>query len=351
MQRLSKKLDVKLDPWAASSLLQKSIRRGQTTLAQFSGQTLFRQRGVAVWRRLIGIAVEDIGIGDVELTCEMATVGTNKELRQTLGGDEELIQHYCQKLAEAVKDRSTDYLYCASLKLPVAMDRRALLSSKRIDEQIDVALDSSKSLMDRTIASFAVAGISGTDTKLHSSEGLEIILQAFVGDIPEPLSDCIRAIAKLKLDPLVLTLPLLATAWDRNSDTQTFLSDHVPPSRAVAGIPLWAFDKHTRIGKQAVTLFAAENEDVRETLANYVPPSTATKVALIASFYLDGHIVTRRLNWVQSSALEALGIEADMVDAGCPVPGIEPVLQAVRRNADHLNAIRERVLSRQVRND
>ncbi len=56
-----------LDPWTASSLLQKAIRRGDTDLAQWAASTLHRQRGASIWRRLVLIAFEDVGIGDLAL--------------------------------------------------------------------------------------------------------------------------------------------------------------------------------------------------------------------------------------------------------------------------------------------
>jgi replication-associated recombination protein RarA len=51
------------DQWVISSLLQKSIRRSETDIAQRAALTLFKLKGGAIWRRLMVIAFEDIGIG------------------------------------------------------------------------------------------------------------------------------------------------------------------------------------------------------------------------------------------------------------------------------------------------
>src|SRR6266480_5330621 len=56
---------LKCDRWIASSLLQKSIRRGDSELAYraaFRVQELDRS---GIWRRLIIIAFEDVGAGDI----------------------------------------------------------------------------------------------------------------------------------------------------------------------------------------------------------------------------------------------------------------------------------------------
>jgi hypothetical protein len=55
------------DPWIVSSLLQKSIRRGETEIARCAALTLFKHRGSSVWRRLMVIAFEDVGIGSLDV--------------------------------------------------------------------------------------------------------------------------------------------------------------------------------------------------------------------------------------------------------------------------------------------
>lgn len=50
--------------WIAASLLQKAIRRGRTDLAVAAAATLAVNDPDRLWRRLGGIAFEDIGLGD-----------------------------------------------------------------------------------------------------------------------------------------------------------------------------------------------------------------------------------------------------------------------------------------------
>ena len=49
------------DQWVTTSLLQKSIRRGELEMAQRAAFTLFAQKGSAIWRRFMVIAFEDVG--------------------------------------------------------------------------------------------------------------------------------------------------------------------------------------------------------------------------------------------------------------------------------------------------
>jgi hypothetical protein len=52
------------------------------------------------------------------------------------------------------------------------------------------------------------------------------------------------------------------------------------------------------------------------------------------------------LIWDQSEALEAFGIERDLLHAGVPADGIQPLLEAMRANLEHLNELRAQILTR-----
>jgi len=74
------------DPWVISSLLQKSIRRGETEIAQRAALTLLNFRGSAIWRRFILIAFEDVGIGSIDAIATVVSASSDAALRKTWGG-------------------------------------------------------------------------------------------------------------------------------------------------------------------------------------------------------------------------------------------------------------------------
>ena len=53
-------------PWLLAALLQKSIRRGRTDLALAAANGLLAYRPERLWRRLAVIAVEDVGLGNLD---------------------------------------------------------------------------------------------------------------------------------------------------------------------------------------------------------------------------------------------------------------------------------------------
>jgi hypothetical protein len=75
-----------IDPWVASSLLQKAIRRGDVDLAERAAFTLSRYRGRGIWRRLVAIAFEDVGVGSVEALIQSTMACASADWRSLLGG-------------------------------------------------------------------------------------------------------------------------------------------------------------------------------------------------------------------------------------------------------------------------
>ena len=69
-----------IDPWVASSLLKKSIRRGDADLALRAALTLFRLRRSGIWRRFMVIAFEDVGAASVDALLTALRAGIDRTL-------------------------------------------------------------------------------------------------------------------------------------------------------------------------------------------------------------------------------------------------------------------------------
>jgi hypothetical protein len=146
-------------------------------------------------------------------------------------------------------------------------------------------------------------------------------------------------------EPITVMVPLIWLAADLSQEGR-MRDCPVPPLATAGDVPLYALDEHTRLGREAIWRFACENDRVRTCLERFVPASQRRRAANVAAFYADAAPVARRLVWEQSSRLEAFGIDRDLLHAGVAPEGIAPLLEAVRSNLDHLNALRAQVLSR-----
>jgi hypothetical protein len=337
--------NVKLDPWSASSLLQKAIRRSEVELARSAARTLYRQRGVAVFRRLCTIAVEDIGIADAGLLHEVTRIGTDKALRAVLGSDAELIDDLTSQLALATKDRSADYLYCAATKLETALADQRELSGQTFDRLIELAVDDGAPLPRRAVAALLACTDPGEIEGRLNADRVERLLDAISVKLL-PLTDAVLNLARSRGEPFCIMLPLIWSRWSYFGAEAAVAEDELPVSEFVRGVPLYIFDKHTAVGRHAIKRFSRENDKVASALQAWVPFQCRTHVAEIAAFYADAAPVARRLDWPTGSLLKHMGSTADMIGAGCAFEGHRPVFETVQENLPHLNRLRAHLICR-----
>ena len=342
---------IPLDPWLAASLLQKAIRRGDAERARHAALALHRHRGTGIWRRLTIIAFEDVGIGDLDLVRDVTMCAIDRSVRKPLGPDHEVIATLVQRLAAAPKDRSTDYLICAAKDHPGFDAVRQDIGKLSNDERIAVATDAGQPLVRRAAAMWYCSGVNGGGPHVLSRGDLPRLLHAFDGlGFPHPLSSIVETAARKTREPIAIMLPLLWCLLVESGGGRATQEMSLPPAPIHRGVPLYAYDKHTRLGKRAIGHFIRECGDLRRRLGEFVAEFRHRDVAAMAAFYTDAAPLARRLAWARSEELEALGLEADMRKVGCPREGVEPILDAVRNNLDQLHAIRQRLLSGGPRN-
>lgn len=335
---------LRLDPWVASSLLQKAIRRGEVALARHAARSLYQHRGKGIWRRLTSIAFEDVGIGAPELVAELASFATSSDLRAIVATDIDLINELVGRLAAAPKDRSADYLFCSAIKLPTSLQHRATLVGASPAELVSIAADPTVELIRRAVASLLACTVNGEGKTASVSSSLAQLVASFHDLWPSPLHQAAERAASLRCDAIVLMVPLL---WSVACQEEMIVEIPPLPATAHAGkMPLYAFDMHTQRGKQAIARFVEGNRSVQKVIAVHAPGAIARDVAAVAAFYADGAPVARRVLWSQSWPLEHMGIAADMTAVGCPEAGIAPILECVRSNIQDLDRVRRELTMR-----
>jgi hypothetical protein len=356
-QRLAREIDsnsalpskpITADPWVVSSLLQKSIRRGETEIARCAALTLFNHRGSSVWRRLMVIAFEDVGIGSLDVVTTTVAAAGDSAWRKNHGGDLKLAVYLAGLLAEAPKDRSTDYLSDAKDHPRLASFWRAMETTS-LELRLSHVRDQALGFPQRAVAALSALGIGSRGDILGGTGGLEALLTTFRElEVPEELVAATGIAAARTREKITAMVPLI---WLAARKSENRVRDCVVPYLVKADdVPLYALDKHTRLGREAIWRFARENDTVRACLARFVPKSRTRSAAYVAAFYVDAAPVARRLMWDQSEALETFGIERDLLHAGMPTEGIEPLLGVMRANLHHLNELRREVLSRSQAN-
>ncbi|MEC5414395.1 hypothetical protein [Aurantimonas sp. C2-4-R8] len=333
------------DAWIASSTVHKAIRRGDFETAERAILTLIRHRGTGVFRRLMVIAFEDIGIGAPDLLVTLTRLCTDARLRRQHGDTPTVARWMVRAMAAAPKERSSDYLICSAVHRPDWECHRETVGALSIRDRITVATDDDAPLALRATASWFASGVeAGTEKRIGGGDLIGLMTAYIDAGLPEATGLAIQAAARATREPIVLMLPPLLQELRRSRSEPTSRSVPVPPTLFVNGVPTYALDKHTRAGRQAIVTFARENQDVRSALERHVPEFRHRDAAYLAAFYTDAMPVTHRFEWDQVDELETLGRETDLLWAGIPATGMADILAAFQSNLDHLNEVRAGIL-------
>ena len=332
------------DRWLASSVLQKAIRRGDVLIAQRAVRTLYRHDPRSAWRRLVIIAYEDVGIGALGAVSATTRLGANSDARRELGGDEAAALATSEMLAKSPKDRSADLLFAAVLHDPALEIVRTKCQSLSIPGRLEWVADPTLSLPERALAAWHSSGVASWGDRPVGPGDLNALTRTYAElGVPERLLEAVVHATKKTREPFVLMLPLL---WLAAADGETEVVDSpLAQSELIKGVPLYALDRHTRLGGEAIGRFARENLEIAQFLTEHAPSSREGALRM-AVFYADSALTRPTLQWRQSAELTAAGTAADFHKVNVAAGVGAALVQLVRTHVADLNAIRAQVLSR-----
>jgi hypothetical protein len=333
------------DRWLALSALQKSIRRGDSRTAQRALRTLYQHDPSSTWRRLLFIACEDVGIGALGTEVMTARRSANAKARREMGRDEAAALATAQMLADAPKDRSADLLFAVALHDPALETMRSRCRSVSVTRPLELVADPTLSLPERALAVWHSSGVESRGEQRVGSGELDALTRTYAElGVPERLLEAVAMAIKKAREPFALLLPLL---WLAAAGSESELLDSpLPPSGLIIGVALYALDKRTRLGRQAIGRFAQENAEIAQFLTERGRGSGNDGALRMAVFYADGALTRPTLRWRHSAELTAAGVAADFhgvrVAAGVGAELVELVAAYI---AD-LDAIRSQLLFR-----
>ena len=336
---------LRADRWILASGMQKAIRRGEAVTARSCAVSLLQLDQQMLWRRTLVTALEDIGVGDLVLATQVIAAA-DAGWRRRAGGDARVISYLIERMCDASKDRSADYLLSIAQDHPDHEEERRRLGSAEIGDLLAVVRDLAFPLPTRAVASWYAAGTDRfPSTGLEKRRGnLEALFGAYAQiGVEMNLIEACRAAARRMRDPFPVLIPLLWSELSRSKHRSVDLVE-IASTRAVHGIPTYALDGHTRLGKQAVRQFRNSNEPVRDYVARHLEPQNWQKAVEYALFHVESGEVRRRLTWDQGEEIKALGIEADFSECGLDREAVPGLLSLVKENLDHLDGIRVELL-------
>jgi hypothetical protein len=341
---------LRCDRWLALSALQKAIRSGDGLTAQRALATLHRDDPSSTWRRLLIIVCEDIGIAALRAVVMTATRCANAKALREMGKDEATALATTQMLAEAPKDRSADLLFAVVLHDPALETMRSRCRSISVARRLEFVADSTLSLPERALAVWHSSGVESWGEQRVGPGDVDALMQTYAElGVPGRLVEAVAVAIKKAREPFPLLLPLL---WLAAAGSESELLDSpLAPSGLINGAPLYALDRHTRFGRQAIRRFAQENAEIAQFLTKRGCDSGDDGALRMAVFYADGALTRPTLRWRHSAELTVAGVAADFHKVQVAADVGADLVELVAAHIADLDSIRIQLLSRALPRD
>jgi hypothetical protein len=321
----------------ASSGLQKALRRGEFAVALAAARLLLRADPERLWRRLCVCAFEDFGLSDLSVTARVVAVASNRGFR-LVQGEERVLRHLIQLLCATPKDRRLDDLYGLGAAVLADRDRR---------KEIECSAPEIAPLV------HAASRLIATCERAVPRRGFRVVSN----------ESCVRALARMAQDGLVdaglfelcakgvrlsrcllpVLLPLAIAATEATGGLGTATHVPMPTTPLIGGIPAYALDGFTRVGRTVLASLFAQEQSLQDLLADVTAAKRLDELRHLL-FVAEGSLCSPLISDVLSEALRseavacAHGLTRDQVMAG---------VASIAQLAPALHALRERIISRQ----
>ncbi len=286
------------DSFIARSVMQKAIRRGMTDLALSAAATLISTDRRVLWRRLLVTALEDLGIGEVDLLARIVAAFRDRAWRAEVGGEWRVVAHLVEQACSGTRCQSANDLQNIALNDPRLDSFKTSLCEATLADLLHITCDDRRPVEHRAVAVLMALGEdAGPASPTHIPPDPDAILAAFANADRHSHVAVIYAEAhrqsRLALAPLSLCL------W-ATSRLQALAQsdDRLPPVTWLGEIPSYSLDQYTRSGKAAISLFAYSSRPWRAFAERWhIGRTDWTKAAGELLFRAEGAVVTNRRNW------------------------------------------------------
>lgn len=291
--------------WLAMSILQKSVRRGDTTLGLRAAATLLKVDPAKLWRRLAGIVVEDIGLADLECVRLVMAATAGKSVRQQFGGDHRVAGLVIARMCEARKCRAADDLFIAVSHHHELEAVRAVLAAHDLPQHLSHIRERG-ALLGLAVAALNASGVWWTGQVAGKRADAATTFDAMksAGIDPEIVALAEQGFRRTR-EALPVLLPLLSRAMP--SGVLPAVDDDLPPVVIGSkGIPTYCLDGFSFEGKTALARVLRRDLPTSRWLRRHVPAERRLAVLHGAVFRLDGGRVRQRIEWPCAATLRWL---------------------------------------------
>lgn len=323
------------DRWLARSAIQKAIRRGEVEVALQALAALLIQHPAGLWRDLVIIALEDVGVAGMNTIARVVAAARDRKWRRDQGGEWVVASALVKRMAAETHCQATCDL---SLKLAndSAMEpaRHEALEAEPSELAAIVAYNNI-GLDQRAVAVLALAGGLAEEQRFLQPAAVFEALTS-TGRSTHVVATA-QAAWRICRDDMSLLLPLVWDEWMKE-ETSLVRDDDFAPATMIAGVPNYAIDQHTRAGQVVIRAYLGRDRDMVTLLgAAGVPPVRRPKVVGDLLFLTEGGCVKRRAIWPEGDRLrQKFRPCVGAFSLGDLLPAAKRLLAAKARQIDEL---------------
>jgi hypothetical protein len=318
------------DRWVLASLLQKAVRRNQPELALGAALKLLEMDPARLWRRLLTVALEDVGVGDLATALDLVAISTLPGARRLLGGSRASLEIVLPLACRAIKDRTADHI--ASLVRWEGM--------KGGEGRVSSTPSSTDTIGSWQNGVYGAVSLSGA-WKMGKLNPEDVLAHFARQEVPLALLEACGCYARRCGDPLFLYVLIGWTIWRKEAPEPLALARQGIKGQDLGGIPDYGLDPlHTRLGRRAVELW------LRSDLER-VPFHIRQVIAGL--WNAEAALCNQTLFWNGGGEVQKAAYEADLLAHGLSLERQEALSAWILRENSVLFAARQMVWRSQIR--
>ena len=329
------------DRYLALSALQKAIRRDDFDLAWAASSYLLENFPAHFWKRLVIIAMEDVGVADIELCLATILICTEENRRVELGGCLKVASVLVRELCSAPKDRCADDLFDVVSRDPLLIERRANIADQIAEGEDPMAIPHTGGVYEAASRMAVLANCA--DEVPDGNLRKRAWASAIHAISPSILDPRVQGVAKLGLKHTGSILaPMLAAVGCNAVESDETVDDQFQEGAEIKGIPVWVAGMHTRVGLDGFRRYIRSSKRMTELLNSASTGDVSrSKVVGALVFRLDCGQLRHRLAW---SLAEELKFRATGLGWGISDDAVPEALAVLRSEFDLLNRCRQEAL-------